>query len=184
MADSPTTQDDKIREFVENMGIAIAMWADENLGEDGAARERLAEELSDRAFGSVEIRSLRNARHLSASGWRPTKGNPMTHDYHDGLPGFHPDQILHDGCAECEERGADIALAIGNLDHKRFAAAWERASELYRSGGTLDRTTLSAAEVPLLRVLWAIIVQFEGRGIQTTDIPGEDVELVMARRYG
>lgn len=102
----------------------------------------------------------------------------MTHGYHDVLPGFHPDQVLHDGCAECEERGANLELAIGKLDHERFPAAWRRAAECYRTGGTLDRSTLSSAELPLLKTLWAIIVQLEQRGIPTTDVPGEALAMV------
>lgn len=48
-------RNESIRGFVEDMSIAFAMWADENLGTDEEARERLAEALSDAAFGSTEL---------------------------------------------------------------------------------------------------------------------------------
>jgi hypothetical protein len=28
----------------------------------------------------------------------------MSHNFHEGLPGYGEAQILHDGCAECEAR--------------------------------------------------------------------------------
>lgn len=93
------------------------------------------------------------------------------HDYHDALLGYHPDQILHDGCAECEERGKDVARAIANLDHNNFERAWRRASDWNRSGGP-GADHLSHAELPLLRALWALIVQLEIRGIPADEVPG------------
>lgn len=99
----------------------------------------------------------------------------MSHDYHDALPGYHPDQILHDGCAECEYRGESVERAIVNLDQDRFEQAWRRASDCYRFDGELDRSTLSNAELPLLRALWALIVQLERRGVPTTEVPGETI---------
>jgi hypothetical protein len=89
------------------------------------------------------------------------------HDYHEELPGFHASQILHDGCAECEERGANVNLAISSLDVRNFARAWVRAAEWELHG----LTTLSDAERPLLKVLWSVQLQFERRGLPIGEIP-------------
>ncbi len=91
----------------------------------------------------------------------------MTHAYHDALPGYNSEQILHDGCEECEARGADPYLAITNLDIGRFAQAWARAAELNVNG----LTNGSYAELPLLRVLLAVQVQFERIGFPLGFLP-------------
>lgn len=85
----------------------------------------------------------------------------MVHGPHENQPGYHPDQILHDGCAECEDRGRHITAALNAMDRGRFAAAWERAAEWNRSG--LD--SVSHAERDLLAVLWLIQVKLESRGV-------------------
>jgi hypothetical protein len=79
----------------------------------------------------------------------------MVHDYHDALPGYHPSQILYDGCGECEARGADVESALAHLDPARFLHAWNRAV-LMRFG---ILTNCSVAEAPLLRVLGAVQLQ-------------------------
>lgn len=73
------------------------------------------------------------------------------HDYHPGLPGYSPDQILHDGCPECERRGADVELALAYMDDPTFARAWQRAIDWER-----PMRDVSSAEAPLLRVLLAV----------------------------
>jgi len=89
------------------------------------------------------------------------------HDYHDGLPGYSTQQILHDGCTECETRGKDPAHAIASMDRQTFALAWGRAAEWNRSGVT----DLSRAERGVLSVLWAIQVKLEPRGIEIGQVP-------------
>jgi hypothetical protein len=79
------------------------------------------------------------------------------HDYHDGLPGFDERQVLHDGCGECEARGANVSLAIGSMDKGRFALAWRRAADWNRIGVA----NISRAEMPLLNALWAIQIKLE-----------------------
>lgn len=91
----------------------------------------------------------------------------MTHDNHATLPGYDPDQLLHDGCAECEERGADPGLAIAYLDHERFGRAWERAATLQARGLPGG----SRAELPMLRILAAVEVQLERRGLPLGVLP-------------
>jgi hypothetical protein len=91
----------------------------------------------------------------------------MTHSYHDGLPGFSPAQVLHDGCGECEARGASVSDAIARLDPANFARAWHRAA-LWNRGGLPD---VSEAEAPLLRALWSLQLQLERRGFAIGAVP-------------
>jgi hypothetical protein len=102
----------------------------------------------------------------------------MTHDYHEGLDGYHPDQILHDGCAECEHRGENVERSIGQMDHKRFVKAWRRAADqLATTPPSGERGgPRSAAEMPTLAALWAVQVHLQNRGVPLGEVPGEDVE--------
>ncbi len=79
------------------------------------------------------------------------------HDYHDGLPGYSPDQILHDGCGECEHRAKSDDHGIAHLDHRNFYRAWLRAVEWNMRG----LTDLARAEIPMLNALWAVQVKLE-----------------------
>lgn len=92
----------------------------------------------------------------------------MVHDYHEGLPGYSPEQILHDGCLECEERGKRDDHGIGSLDSRRFAAAWKRAADWNR---TTDIRDVSQAERPLLNTLWSIQLRLEPRGVPIGEVP-------------
>jgi hypothetical protein len=94
----------------------------------------------------------------------------MSHDYHEGLPGYSPNQLLHDGCGECEARSKTFTHGIGHLDTDAFARAWGRAAEWERQGG--DLTDVSQAERPLLRMLWALQIHFERRGVPLGRCPG------------
>lgn len=82
----------------------------------------------------------------------------MTHDYHDALPGYDPEQILHDGCSECEYRAGLDDHGLSTLDALTFRRAWTRAADWNR---TLNRVVVSAAEAPLLRLLWSTQLQLE-----------------------
>jgi hypothetical protein len=90
-----------------------------------------------------------------------------THDYHEGLPGYSPEQILHTGCAECEFRGRDVSEAIVHLDGRNFARAWKRAAE-WNTAGALN---ICEAEVPLLRALWSLQLQLHRLGVPIGEIP-------------
>lgn len=83
------------------------------------------------------------------------------HDYHEKLPGFHPEQILHDGCRECEERAESKDGGISHLDTANFGRAWLRA----RAWNTFGLSNVAAAEVPMLSILWSVYVQLERRGV-------------------
>jgi hypothetical protein len=76
----------------------------------------------------------------------------MMHDMHESLPGFSPKQIFHDGCDECERRGADVELALAHMDTQTFRSAWMRAHE-WGKGRVTD---VSHAEAPVLRLLSAM----------------------------
>jgi len=93
----------------------------------------------------------------------------MAHDYHEGLPGYDPKQILHDGCSECEARAQHRDLGINTLDHVNFARAWKRAADWNQRGG--QGLSLSHAELPMLRTLWAVQVQLEHYGQPIGTLP-------------
>lgn len=90
----------------------------------------------------------------------------MIHAYHEGLPGYSADQLLHDGCPECEYRAADSDHGIGRLDRENFARAWVRATQ------TGQLRSVSQAELPMLRVLWAVQVQLQRTGVPIGYLPG------------
>lgn len=73
----------------------------------------------------------------------------MMHAYHEALPGYEPEQILHDGCPECKRRGANVEIALAYMDRPTFHRAWLRA-KMFDSDGL---TNVSNAETKLLQVL-------------------------------
>jgi hypothetical protein len=91
------------------------------------------------------------------------------HSYHEGLPGFSPRQILHDGCEECEARAASTDHGIAHLDRQNFARAWERSAAWNRTG----LADVALAERPMLSVLWSIQLHLERRGIPIGQVPDE-----------
>lgn len=84
----------------------------------------------------------------------------MTHANHASLPGFHHQQLLVDGCHECEDRGADGLTAILHLDGQRFREAWARAAAWQTDVPGIGQT-ISVSEAPMLRTLWTLQVMFE-----------------------
>ena len=91
----------------------------------------------------------------------------MVHDYHEGLPGHSPAQILHDGCAECEARAGEAAGGIAHLDKRNFARAWARAADWNKS----CLSYLSRAEIPMLTALWTIQLKLEQFGCEIGTVP-------------
>lgn len=89
------------------------------------------------------------------------------HDYHEGLPGYSPAQILHDGCRECEDRAASRNHGLASLDKTNFARAWVRAAEWNRSG----LGDVAQVEVPMFDVLWAVQCQLENFGWPVGQLP-------------
>lgn len=94
------------------------------------------------------------------------------HEYHDILPGFDPDQIWFDGCAECEERGATVYRGISALDHNNFARAWARAIQWNTEG----LSNISYAERALLETLWAVHLQQEAQNYILRLVGADDAE--------
>jgi hypothetical protein len=87
----------------------------------------------------------------------------MSHVYHEGLPGYHPESILHDGCPECEERsrrGVDGVLA---LDRDRQLTLWRSAFGPYVGPP-------SSCDGRLRRELTAVAVFLEGAGISPEEV--------------
>lgn len=84
----------------------------------------------------------------------------MTHDYHDSLPGYDPEQLLVDGCRECEARASSFTHGIDMLDPARFARAWHRAHVWQASG----LPNVSRAELPMLAALAAVQYQLAAAG--------------------
>ena len=80
----------------------------------------------------------------------------MSHDYHEGQPNYHPDQVLKDGCRECAVRSADPVLVLAHLDLRGFVLAWKRAIDF--ENGRLDNA--SETEVTFLKMLWGMSVKF------------------------
>jgi hypothetical protein len=109
----------------------------------------------------------------------------LSHEPHTALPGYHPDQIFHDGCGLCEARGADVQLALEYLDQPSMDRAWRRAAEWQASSayGFRRPENIAQAEVPLLRALWAIEVHLERRGVPLGTIPVPSDPLA-AERWG
>lgn len=68
----------------------------------------------------------------------------MSHDAHEALPGYSPDQLLHAGCGECDMRAAAPDAGLGHLD---------------------------LAEIRMLSVLWAVQVHLEMRGFPLGQVP-------------
>lgn len=87
----------------------------------------------------------------------------MIHNYHEGLPGFHPDQIWVDGCAECEDRGSRPQHGVEYLDVNNLNRAMHRAIEWNaRAHGDMH---ISSAEADLLNSLYSMAVVMERLGV-------------------
>jgi hypothetical protein len=95
----------------------------------------------------------------------------MTHDYHEGLPGFSPAQILHDGCGECERRSTLTGGGVAYLDMRNFARAWVRAARWEGFWEGFRITDVARAEIPLLNTLWAVQCQLENFGVPAGTLP-------------
>jgi hypothetical protein len=89
------------------------------------------------------------------------------HDYHDGLPGYSANQVLIDGCGECEQRALSPEHGLAQLDQGNFARAWGRAAQWNRDG----LPDLARAEIPMFRVIWAIQLHLERLGTPIGSLP-------------
>jgi hypothetical protein len=100
------------------------------------------------------------------------------HAYHEQLPNFNPNAILHEGCEECESR-ANIAGLL-QLDWRNAQRAVERAIE-WNYGRCPDT---NPTEAGLLRAVWSMLVFLERHTeldpIQS-GLPWRDFESMEAR---
>lgn len=83
----------------------------------------------------------------------------MSHDYHEGLPGYSPGQLLVDGCKECEHRANNIPLALRSMDRETYERALGRALKMSNEG----LPDVSQAEWPVLEVIGVIMDRAIGR---------------------
>lgn len=105
----------------------------------------------------------------------------MMHAYHEALPGYSPNAILHEGCEECESRSN--ANGLLSLDWKNSRRVVERAIRWQREG--LPDT--NAAELRLLQAVWVMLLFLE----RNTDLdpiqdslPWTDFEAMEAQLFG
>jgi hypothetical protein len=82
------------------------------------------------------------------------------HVFHEDLPDYNPESVLHDGCAECEHRSKRGMEGVLALDRDRQLRLWQ---------GTFDPQVSSACDRRLQQELYAVAVFLNGAGIT----PGE-----------
>jgi hypothetical protein len=75
----------------------------------------------------------------------------MSHTYHEGLPDFTPNRILHDGCHECELRARNPAIALKLMDKPTFQRAWDRAYAWQKEG-----LIPGELECAVLETIWVV----------------------------
>jgi hypothetical protein len=109
----------------------------------------------------------------------------MSHDYHEGHPNYNKFQLFYDGCTECKMRAEHPVWSVEYL--KDFRAAWMRAIR-FEKGQLEPSEAVSNTEVPVLRTLWALVVQFERIGYPIGVFPGDVTQIAIGvghsqRRY-
>jgi len=82
-----------------------------------------------------------------------------SHDHHPSLGGYDPHQVWFDGCDVCGERSKGLPMSMMELDAQKFREAWLRAFWWQHDDDTSLK--LSQAEIPLLKLLWAMQVALE-----------------------
>lgn len=92
------------------------------------------------------------------------------HAFHEGLAGYHPEQILHDGCPECEDRAAMGVDALGHLDDFARIRAWRLMRAEKWSGGESVGYPVSVLDWTLANTLYAVAVFMERCGIKPDEI--------------
>lgn len=91
----------------------------------------------------------------------------MTHSPHHTADGYSPDQVLYDDCAECDGRAKRDDHGLANLDNATFERAWQRAADWERKG----LADMARNEAPLFRMLVAVMVKLENRGLPFGYLP-------------
>lgn len=84
----------------------------------------------------------------------------MSHVYHEALPGYDPQSVLHDGCPECEERSRRGLAGVLAVDRDRQLKLWQS-----RHGKVTSR-----CDARLRRELYVVMVFLEGAGISPEEV--------------
>jgi hypothetical protein len=93
------------------------------------------------------------------------------HAYHDGLAGYDPSNVLHDGCEECEGRAADGIQGLQALDETNFARLLNKMVDAEFIDDRYPET-ISHADATLCGTLYAIAVLLERHfKIDPEDLP-------------
>ena len=102
------------------------------------------------------------------------------HAYHEALPGYSPNAVLHEGCEECESRAGIHGLGL--LDWKNSRRVVERAVKLHREG----LADTNNVEAKLLRDVWTVLVWLEVNTELTIDggLPWTDFEAMERALFG
>jgi hypothetical protein len=101
------------------------------------------------------------------------------HAYHEKLPGYSPNAILHEGCEECEARAGIHGLAY--LDWKNSRRVVERAIR-WRNDGLSDT---NATEIKLLADVWTMLVWLENNTeLSVGGLPWLDFERMEQELFG
>jgi len=95
----------------------------------------------------------------------------VVHDYHQGAENYNAQQLLHDHCDECKRRSEHPAAAIDKL--KDVKAAWHRAYRFEKGWLAPEELPISEAEVPILRILWALQIRLNMDGVPLGAYPGD-----------
>lgn len=103
-------------------------------------------------------------------------GHSYSHNWHESHPGYHPEQVVHDNCGTCFERGRNPWLAISCLEAEDFEAAWKRAVA-WNAG---EVSNASENEIPVLQVFLAFTAQLGKRGVPWGTVPAGTREQVPA----
>jgi hypothetical protein len=83
------------------------------------------------------------------------------HVFHQDLPGYNPESVLHDGCAECERRSKQGMEGVLALDRDRQLRLWKGVFNLPRT---------SDCDARLQRELYVVAVFLEGAGISREEV--------------
>lgn len=89
-----------------------------------------------------------------------------THDYHEGLDGYHADAVLQDGCGECDARARKGLEGLLDLDHVRLPKLWDLMVAT-RWGGSTDvhARARSINDALATRQLYAMALLLERSGV-------------------
>ena len=92
----------------------------------------------------------------------------MTHVYHEALPGYSADDVLHDGCPECDARAADPRIGLSHLDDRNRIRMWAKMRAYHFQGGGVD--PVSQNDLQVMGLMYTIAVFLERAALSAGDI--------------